>query len=333
MNALYIGPYREKSILGLSSRNHIYSLRNKCSLTIRPIFLSDNVTIPEIDQELLDLEQKIFLRKKYDFIVQYAPIDYIIPFNLVSNKNYCIPIIPYIKNNYMNTTYSRVLKTFNMILFDSQYDSTFIKNNTNLNSKNIKSFRYSETITDATKPEKLIKNKKYKFYTFISKENIQDIKRYISAFILLKKKINLSMLFMVCYDKNIVQEINKHISLLQQSTKLYYMNNYIKPLVINCFESEILGVHEAFDCCLDFRRFTNYGLNSDLPKLYNNSIISNDNMDINQDLNVEDNIWDIDNIYSGINISDLSEKMSSSINTRPIRNNDNTPTLDSLLCK
>jgi hypothetical protein len=121
MNALYIGPYREKSIIGLSSINHIHSLKNKCSLTIRPIFMSDNATISEVDQELLGLEQKTFLKTKYDFIIQYAPIDYILPFDLVADKNYCIPIIPYIKNNYMNITYSRILKTFNMILFEILY--------------------------------------------------------------------------------------------------------------------------------------------------------------------------------------------------------------------
>ena len=98
-------------------------------------------------------------------------------------------------------------------------------------------------------------------------------------------------------------------------------------------EENELAIHKSCDCCIDIKDYTNNSFRSYLAKLYNNSIISNENIAYTEDIDI-DNIRDTDQ-YAKYNpsISSLSAKMQNIINTVPVYNNDNIPTLNKLVCK
>lgn len=334
MNVLYIGPYRDQSTQGIASLNHIRSLKNKCTLTIRPIFLTSN-RIDKIDSDLELLETKPISDKPYDICIQYAPIDYLVSFRMVSKKNYSIPIIPYSYRSDLKLRYARILDYFDYILCDSQYDIDIIKNIQN-NKKKLKLYNYTESLSSSNTPDDLLSyNKQHKFYTFINEQSIRFFNKILIAFFIMQKKAPSSVLFVILENNNYSKIIKNNIDLIVNKMNIKYSNNYIKLLSSINQEANILGIHNVSNCCIYLRDYTNTSLPISIAKLYNNTVITNENIVTVQDIDFESTNQndDVSIIKYAPTISDLSEKMKNSINVTPIYNIDNIPTIDKLICK
>lgn len=332
MNILYIGPYRDKSVNGLISINHIESLKNHCALTIKPLFLTSDRT-QSLDNNLIELEKKQLLDKKYDACIQYAPIEHLIPFELVSLKNYCIPIVSYtyhINNEYQNYN---ILSHFDTIFYDSQYDTKLFKNILS-EKKKYKLFNYSDVSVDPPLIDKLsIHSKRYKFYTFVHKETYRFINKILLAFLMLQKKLQTCLLIIAVDNEEHHKLVSDNINFLSKQLKINYIHNYIKILNLETKEIDVLSLHKSANCLIDVRDYTNNNFQTHLAKLYNNAIITNDNLSYSEDIELESINNNESYIRYDLNIMSLLDKMKNVINTMPIYNDDNIPTLDKLICK
>lgn len=329
MKILYIGPYRDNSPHGFASLNIIDSLKSKCSLNIKPIIISNNI-IENLDQELLYLENQPLTKLKYDIVIQHAPIDYLIPFNIYGIKNYGIPIIPFVYNETLKNKYNRIFKYFNEIFIDSSEDAAWLKNFYAKNKK-LKIFRYAHKNNIKISEMSFHSKDAYKFYTFVDQNNISNILSIISAFILLQKKIN-ECILIIGVNKQEAKNISDQIDFLIKKTGIKYLKNYIVILETSSIEN-ILSIHNSADCCIDIKLEINRGFNTNIAKLYSNTTISNENLDMSLDMELSRKNFALDNLYPTVNIHNLSNKMLNAINITQSNNIDIIPTIDSIICK
>lgn len=331
MNVLYIGPYKENSIHGLSSINIIYSLKNKCDLTIRNIDLSaKNIKYLNPDKDLILLENKP-LNHTYDIIIQHAPVDSLFPVSLSSTRHYSIPIISYLYNSYYKQKYQNILSKFYSVLVDNTDDVAYIKNY--CLDKKTKLFRHSDTATQFSQIN-IYKKDSYKFYTFIDDNNINSISKIILSFILLQKRINDCLLIVAVNNKKHIKPISNKIEELTKQIKINYLNNYIHIFNTDNIIENVYNIHEHGDCCIDIKSETNSNFHTNIAKLYNNSIISNESLDMRLDTAIlNSTIYNINDSSPVLNIKELSVKMLNNINMQPNHNIETIPTIDSVIFK
>ena len=113
MNILYIGPYKDISIDGISSRYLINNLRDipSINLTIQNIIISskaDNSLVYSEETIKSDLES-------YDVVIQHAPIDFIVSDSRIK-KSIIIPIMDSLNEKNINKL---KVKKFNKLLVNN----------------------------------------------------------------------------------------------------------------------------------------------------------------------------------------------------------------------
>lgn len=317
MNVLYIGPYRDNSIFGLTATNHIHSIINKgCDLTIRPLFLKS--TNPNIDEHLLKFETNKFnSTDKYDAVIEYSPVEHLLPMHKISNKNYAIPIISYhdLSERQKSKKYA-ILERFDHILFDSEGEVSLVKKNL-LSQNNIKLFDHISGFYGGNSIQYPQYNNKYKFYTFVNHESIDNIPKIVDAFLAIKNKINLCVLFIVIMDSDLNKKIQTQLESLENNNINKYIHNYIKILNL---ENHAINIHKSFDGLIEYKEYTNCGINSYHAKEFNKSVITN-----------EPNKKTISK-FDSFDTSFFTEKIKNSIGVSPIYNN-TISSLGDILCK
>lgn len=329
MNILYISPYRDNSLHSLSAVNHIGALSAKCRLHIQPVYMSKQSN--KIDESVMDLENQPLLDKPYDAVVQHAPIDYLLPFDMVGIKNLCIPIIKYIKNLDKKHKHQRILSQFDKILVDSDYDATFIKTHYNINQKQVKLINYTQIVTNDPALNLSYHKNHYKFYTFIDKYTIYSAYQIILAFILMGNKIHNSSLLLVINDDALLSNISEKLEFLIQKTNVKYIKNAIKIISLN--KTAYNSIHDIGDCCIDIRNTSNASIHTNIAKLYDNSIINNENINIYDEPIIDEPGYEYGSLYQHIDVNDLCNKMRTVINTTPIYKSNTIPTIDNVICK
>jgi hypothetical protein len=328
MNILYIGPYKDIEYKNVC-QNHIFSLSNKYNLDILPIYLSNNQT--QVDESILDIEKKTKTRTvKYSSVVQYAPADYLFAFDkYITNKSICIPII-----QYPISSKNKNINNFDQILCDSKYDSELIKKNLQNNkSKKIKLFSYQ--LFQKTGVQKInlnYLNSAYKFYMFTNNTNIAYTNNVVLGFAAALASIRNCCLLIVSSNKQISEKISRYIDIISQ--KIIYIKNHIKIIQQPSFDKDNLfeiNIHNSCDCLIDIRNSSNYGLHSFIAREFGNSIIANENVNINYEYYYTDNEqlhFDLQTIISNTNIC---EKIKNIVKTKPIYQQNNIPTLDQVV--
>lgn len=334
MNILYIGPYYENSIIGMSSRDHIDILKKNHNLYIKPIFLTQNLII---NKDIKKLENSSLAKNiKYDIIIQYAPIDFIVPFKLIGIKNYCIPIIPYTYSINNKNKYVKNLLLFDKIFVDSKYDSDIIKE-IGIDGKKIKIFSYSENIEDFHTYNSDDINKtitpfiKNKYVYYIHSDDIRTISAIIFSFANIGKKIKDCYLNISITNKLIENKIKDMIDLIVSKSKIPYLKNYIAITSIDKEQSNILSQQKNSSCFIDIRTYTNTGLPSIIARHNNKNVIDNESLSINYS-SVDSEYKHIFQIqYPEFNIHDMTEKMKSSFKVFPVHKENYFKQLDGLL--
>lgn len=330
INILYIGPYRDASCHGLSAINNIYNLNTKSQLHIQPLYLSKSTI--NINQTISNIENRLLLDKPYDVVIQHAPIDYLIHFKLIGLKNYCIPIIEYVKDANKQYKYRKILHTFDKILLDSEYDIDILKNNYNISHKQTKLYNYKANINNESKNINLSYHKnRYKFYVFADRYNIYNIYQTILAFVLLGSQLKNCSLLIVADSDSTAKELSAKLDIIIDKTKIKYIKNYIQ--IISSNQISYNNIHFVGDCCIDIRNYSNSSIHTNIAKLYNKSTISNENIKIYYQPIIDEPLFKYGNLYQYIDVNDLVTKMKTVINTTPIYKTNNIPTIDNILCK
>jgi hypothetical protein len=329
MNILYIGPYKDIEYKQIC-HNHIFSLKNKYNLRTLPIYLSNNQV--EIDENILYLEEKTKTQSaNYIAVIQYAPAEYLFPFDKsIAKKSICIPIIKY---PILYSDKNKNINSFDQILCDSKYDAELIKKNLTNKSKKIKLFSYKvfEKIS-AQKINLNYLNNEYKFYIFINDDNVGYVNNIILGFSTALSSIKNCCLLIISSNKQISQKISRYVDIVSQ--KIMYIKNHIKIVEQPYFDKDNtfdLSIHNSCDCLIDIRYSSNCGFSSFLAKDFNNSIISNENININYESCYIDNEQIYFDLQAIIQQKDISEKIKNTVRTKPIYQQNNIPTLDQVI--
>jgi len=328
MNILYISPYRNRHTHN-ECLNNIKTLSGSASITIYPIYIDSDTIEP--DKELIELESKNVFSDNYDIVVQHAPLEYLIPFSSVVKKNYCIPIIKYCKN--LKAKSLNKLLNFDMVLSDSKYDADFISSSFNHTKlKKIKLFNYTNFYDNNKKANLFYHNTNYKLYTFINKNNSYLIYKILLAFFIASQDIsNCSLVLAVETDAL----ATKTKALVDDFIKKHNINNvetFIKIIVVSQDTDSILAFHKACDCYIEFRDTTNCHFHNFIAKECDNAFITNENLDIYYEPNIEKG-EDFGELYPALNISSLANKIKNIVRTKSIHRTDSIQTLDKIICK
>lgn len=328
MNILYISPYRNSHTYN-ECINNIKALKGSGSLTICPIYIDSEILDPE--QDILPLELNKLCSQDYDLVIQHAPVDYLIPFSNIVKKNYCIPIIKYAKN--ISQKYFSRLSNFDMILSDSKYDADFITNAIGNKDKKIKLFNYTNYYDSDKQFNLSYHNRNYKLYTFINQKNIHLVNKIFVSFFLAYQEISDCSLILAVESDATASKIKSVLDDLIKKIKSNNIQNYIKIIVIPQHIDSILAIHKTCDCYIEFRETTNSHFHNFIAKEYNNTFITNENLDLYYEPSIVNEDDSFGNLYPAFSSSALAAKIKSVIRTKPIHKTDNIPTLDKIVCK
>lgn len=329
MNILYISPYRN-TITQAACINNIKSLEKSSTLNIKPVYI-DNYITDVTDKQTTILENKLSDIEKYDIVVQHAPIEFLLPFKLISSKNYCIPIMKYIKGNY--SEYSK-LSEFDMVLFDSKYDIDFISTNIGFKLKKTKLFKYKNYYEDSkdSKLDLQNHNYNYKLYIFVNDDSSWLINSVLTGFIISLQDVTNCSLIIVADSKSSAKKVSNILDSIENKNFIKYLKNYINILVINPADiHSIATIHNTCDCLIDIKNISNISVHSFIAKEFGKPSITNDNIDLYFEP-IIDNDSEYGNAYPMISPTKLSNKIRSIVRTNYISKIDNIPTLDNILC-
>jgi len=197
LNVLYIGPYRENSLVGLFSSNILVNLykNNKLQITNLPIFLTYS-----IDENIIDSikQHENKSTNKYDIYIQHTYIDECLAINTI-DKNIAIPIL---KNNNLSRIEINNLKNFHSIIVNSSIDYYKITQYAELKNK-VKMFDYDT----ANISKDVLKNKNKKY-------NLQQLGFYDNLYFIGSYSNNATTIESLCYSFMDNMLYNKYLLLL-----------------------------------------------------------------------------------------------------------------------
>lgn len=276
-NTLYIGPYKNKNIVSLSSLDIIDCLNNDqrvSGLSIRPIYLNDNI----LDSQNLiisNLEKTKYL-ENYDTIIQHGPAKLLVDTLPFSAKNIAIPLLDKI---YNRQRYIESLVGFDTILVDSEEYYDFLTNGYGF--KNVKIFDYYRLYHN-TKTLDFSANRLDKKVYYIGFYDSNLIDKIIKSFYLAANNRDdmTLMLFINQPPESIGDDMNKKIQDIQKSLNIHSINDNINMFFKYFDLEEIVSIHNTCDIYLDLANHnSDSAFNRYLAKNKNKKII--DQMTLN----------------------------------------------------
>jgi glycosyltransferase involved in cell wall biosynthesis len=252
MNVLYVGPYRQRDSMGLTSRNHLKAISAKYNnLTARPIYFRSHDQFFN-DQKILELEYNSY--ETYDIVIQHT-----IPGCLFRNKAYKknIGIISVESHNLNDSQIISNINTMDEIWVSTNYEKNIlIKSGV---SRTIKIIPPSldidliKTFDDHKLEFHPIVNNMFKFYfigEYLDRKNIEDlIVSFNLAFsydepVCLVLKTGIDTMNPIQSKKVIEEDIQKI------KKKLRIGNKYKQEIIITDYLSykDKIGLHNACDC-------------------------------------------------------------------------------------
>lgn len=274
-NILFIGPYRQRDINGITSIALAHNIINGSAnrVKLRPLYINGKYSVSKIDKVLHDHEQTPI--HTFDTVVQHVPIQQASIINAV-NRNILIPI----NTIDLVDDIDQHLAKFDAILVDNKYDSIRLSQAYPSIQKNIKHIDYAFSVSSkesGTFDLGLI-NSSEKLYTICDyKLNIRTIYDIIVSFIANLRSKNMSL---VLFTTDITaQEKNELESFILQSYKLLGMQHTINRVVVAPITSDLNNIYSAHRSANVFIDAIDYGSNSIHTKIINdlnNSIIKID---------------------------------------------------------
>jgi len=336
MNILYIGPYRQDSLISLCSKDIIDSISNisDADITIRPIYLHSGVRT--IDDDLQKLENKP-IRSHYDIVIQHGPIKL-----LYANKNLfgpntklvCIPIMEPIINK---TDYSKCLVNFDLVLTDNRLIAEILQTNYGLADK-VRQYSYFGSYRSSEVVNLGIYGADLKFY-FIGSfvHNKSTVELILQSFYMSFRAITniaLVLVFTDAMSNDLKKQIDHMILSTKQKLNITEFCQREQIIVKNLSTNELASLHNTCDIfiCLNDSGAES-GINKKIAMNHQKRIIDESNIKFYYDVSRSGN----EQYYFGearavTNSLELSTAILESVKDN-YKNNQTYPTIDQILCQ
>lgn len=273
MNILYLGPYRQKTTLGLTSQviilNLLHNKNNKVSCV--PLYIDNNKVSPDnnIDSAVIAAEQTNY--GNYDCVIQHTTVSSAIPINGVS-KNILLPIM---SCNDVDIK-TDIIKGFDKILVDNQIDYAKLTQYKTLKNKvHVYDYAAGFRSNEQTKIDLGVVNFYKKLYYIgdyeANKDNILNLcKSFISNS---EKDKNVLLLFLTHLNKPQKDKIESYINKLYS---MMYPSFYTKVHVvgIDVDMGTLLLTHRTGDVFINLEDTHSNTLNVKINQLYNKELLN-----------------------------------------------------------
>ena len=275
MNILYIGPYRQKSLAGLTSLFILMNLlkNKKHKISSRPIYLDKEPINQDIVEDIIKAEREQY--DSYDVIIQHTTPDMSIKINAVK-KN----IIILINNEeILSDDVLEKLAGFDSILVDNKITYNLYKEYYPKISSKLTTYDYDLLIPPMqlsqfdVNPFEITK----KLY-FIGdyKDNINNIYNLCNAFI--KHSANCVdeyslILYLFNMDTRIKQNITNNINEIYSSYGIKYAINRIMIAPIDCNLQNIITAHNTGSIFINISESNSNSLNYKICNSLNKKIL------------------------------------------------------------
>jgi len=276
MNILYIGPYRQKSIVGLTSLVILTNLlqNKKHKVSSRPIYLNKDPINPDIPQNIIQSEND--QHDSYDVIIQHVDVETCVKINSVK-KN----IIILINNEEIlsDDDIEKLLK-FDTILVDNKTTYNLYKEHYPKIANKLTTYDYDLMVPSMQlaqfdmNPFGITK----KLY-FIGdyQNNINNIYSLCHAFI--KHSVNCNdeysmILYLFNIDTNIKQNIINNINQIYSSYEIKYAINRIVIAPIDCNLQNIITAHNTGSVFINIGDNNSNSLNYKIGSSLNKTILN-----------------------------------------------------------
>lgn len=277
MNILYIGPYRQKTIIGMTSLvflKNILANNKSHNITSRPIYINSSHNLNTLDDQILNSE-KLRL-DHYDMVIQNVGIKDCIKIYSVS-KNVIVPIL---NESVLSTEEIDRLVKFDEILTDSKVSYNRIVNSSSKLKNKTKTYDY-DILLDSIPNNQFnigILNKTKKIY-FIGNytNNITNIENLCRSFI---KNISYNEYSLILYLLDMTEKLKNELgNSIQQIYSDYQIKYAINRTVIIPIESIINNIfiaHQTGDVFVNLQDDNTNSLNSKLAMALKKSVVSFD---------------------------------------------------------
>ena len=241
MNILYIGPYRDISIDGISSRYLINSLKDipNTTLNIQSITINNKVDNSVIyDEEVITKDLQ-----SYDIVIQQAPVDFIVADSRIK-KSIIIPVINILNDKTINKL---KIKKFDKLLVSNKYHLDKLKK---IFGHKVVYLRHSNIVQPISKKYSIrFLNNTKKFYYIGSYIGEQHLVRKIILSFMMAFRTDTSNSLVLFLDDNQsdLEQLNKDIEDYKKQINL--INDFKKITVagFNNTEESLAIAHNGGD--------------------------------------------------------------------------------------
>lgn len=272
MNCLYLGPFRYNNLFGICSRNIIESLDKTKDITLyTKHILLNNIYSNQTMVNCASRGNRLF-PEKFDVVIEHCPVDMMCIDHNIADKYIAIPIMDY----GISSDTKLMLNDFDDILIDNEHHKKILKH-LDIESTVI-DYDIAKNTDIKSRINIGINNFKTKMYFIGSYEqNINIINKLIVSFTLAFRNNDSVALILVLNDDNkehVLKAIEKTISEIYSKLSFYPKISPIQTIAQKLSEEETHLVHNTFDIFIDLTDEYDTGLNCYIAKLYNNTILS-----------------------------------------------------------
>jgi hypothetical protein len=276
MNILYIGPYRQQSIIGIHSQILLLNLLNdkNNTITARPVYTDFNKPpVKELHNDIVKAEQNSC--DSYDTIIQNVPLNMASPIHGIKS-NILIPVL-----SVKNITEDEIstMSHFNKILVDNKNDYKILSSHKSIASK-IHTYDYSFSVgigPNASVDLGMFNNSNKLYFIGEYSENATNIISICKAFVSSSMIDDFVFCIFLLYpNNNDIQELERNIKNIYAENKKI---NTINRIIIGPLEMDIQHIaviHKTCDAFIDLQDDNSNSINVKLSQSHDSKIISFD---------------------------------------------------------
>jgi hypothetical protein len=277
MNILYIGPYRQKDAIGLTSLNILVNLlQSKHSVSAKPIYFNKN-SITISDDNILEAENKRL--DHYDLVIQNVTPDQAIKINSVSSNI----LIPILNEQILSKKNLETLSQFDLILTDTKVSYNKLCSYKKIANK-VKTYDYqliSVDIQNNLFDIGLLNLNKKLYFIGNYQGNVENIYNICNAFIKNIYNHNFSLvLFIANLNQENKNKLDNIINQIYDNYNIKYTINKIAIIAIDYSLESMFVAHKTGDIYIDIQDEHTNSMNVKIANLFNSKVI---------EFNAEDN--------------------------------------------
>lgn len=274
MNILYIGPYRQKDVNGLTSIQILSHLiqRGRHKIKCAPVYFDTTRIDNEIPDNILDAEKHSL--DHYDVIVQYAHTDQLMKIDKIS-KNIAIPIISCsrIKDSELEQLYR-----FDSVLVDTKLAYNKLVRNHTLRNK-VHTFNYDissldQKIAKSTYNIGVLQYATKVYFIGNYAKNITNIANLCKSFVAnINSQEYTLLLYLSGLDFSTKNNLDNLIKQLYINNNLQYTINRILIIPIEYTLTHLVRAHNTGDIFIDLQDDNSNSFNVKLAKYFNKTVV------------------------------------------------------------